>query len=76
LTTLAIETVVNAGEVAYLPSNWFHHIISQEFNMQCIARSGHSLQGDDYIEECGFKGGKSFGIPESKRRGLARQRKH
>lgn len=55
---MAVETVVHTGEVAYLPSNWFHHIISQEFNVQCIARSGHSLVGDDYIEKCGFKGGR------------------
>jgi hypothetical protein len=57
---LAIETVIHAGEVAYLPSNWFHHIISQEFNIQCIARSGHSLAGDEDIEACGFAGGKSL----------------
>jgi hypothetical protein len=56
-TALAVDTVVHAGEMAYLPSNWFHHIISLEFNMQCVARSGHSLVGDDYIEECGFAGG-------------------
>jgi hypothetical protein len=57
MSAMAIETVIHAGEVAYLPSNWFHHIISPEFNVQCIARSGHSLEGDDYIEKCGFKGG-------------------
>ena len=56
IDAMAIETVVHQGEVAYLPSNWFHHIISQEYNIQCIARSGHSLVGDDSIEKCGFKG--------------------
>jgi hypothetical protein len=67
---LAIDTVVEAGDIAYLPSNWFHHIISLEFNMQCIARSGHSLVGDDYIEECGFAGGRRSmgqGRPKKKR---------
>lgn len=58
VNAMAIEAVVEEGEVAYLPSNWFHHIISQEFNVQCIARSGHSLRGDDYIEACGFHAGK------------------
>jgi hypothetical protein len=58
MSAVAIETVIHAGEVGYLPSNWFHHIISQEFNVQCIARSGHSLEGDDYIEKCGFAGGR------------------
>lgn len=55
LEAFAIDTVVHAGEVAYLPSNWFHHIISQEFNIQCIARSGHSVLGNDDIRTCGFK---------------------
>jgi hypothetical protein len=61
LTTKAIgiETVINEGEVAYLPSNWFHHIISQEYNIQCIARSGHSLRGDEDIANCGFGGEKT-----------------
>lgn len=51
---LAIDTIVHAGEVAYLPSNWFHHIISQEYNIQCIARSGHSGKGNEDIHKCGF----------------------
>jgi len=68
-TALAIETVIHEGEIGYLPSNWFHHIISQEFNIQCIARSGHSLEGDDYIENCGFAGGRrAMGKPKKRKK--------
>ena len=48
------EIVMQAGDVLYLPTNWFHYIISLELNFQCNTRSGIS---DDYmeaIEECGF----------------------
>ena len=31
----AIETVVEAGEVLYIPPLWFHYIISLEYTIQC-----------------------------------------
>jgi hypothetical protein len=37
---LAIESVLEEGEVLYIPSYWFHYIISLEFNIQCNTRSG------------------------------------
>ena len=48
------EIVMQAGDVLYLPTNWFHYIISLELNFQCNTRSGLS---DDYmaaIRQCGF----------------------
>lgn len=41
----AIETVLKAGEVLYIPSHWFHHIIGLQKNAQCNVRSGVDLKG-------------------------------
>ena len=41
----AIETVLKAGEVLYIPSHWFHHIIGLQKNAQCNVRSGVDLRG-------------------------------
>jgi hypothetical protein len=35
----AIETVLKAGEVLYLPCNWFHYIASLQRSAQCNVRS-------------------------------------
>ena len=40
--SLAIDTVLKAGEVLYIPSFWFHYIISLQKSAQCNARSGLS----------------------------------
>jgi hypothetical protein len=48
------EVILQAGDVLYLPTFWFHYIISLELNYQCNTRSGVS---DDYtaaIRQCGF----------------------
>ncbi|KAG7370434.1 cupin-like domain containing protein [Nitzschia inconspicua] len=37
---LAVETVLKAGEVLFLPSYWFHYIIGLQKNAQCNVRSG------------------------------------
>ena len=34
----AIDTIVRQGEVLYLPSFWFHYIISLEYSIQCNSR--------------------------------------
>jgi ribosomal protein L16 Arg81 hydroxylase len=50
----ANEVVLQAGDVLYLPTNWFHYIISLSLNFQCNTRSGI---GQDYmapIHHCGF----------------------
>jgi len=50
----ATEVVVSMGEILYLPSYWFHYIISQDASIQCNARSGDSLIGRNHITACGL----------------------
>lgn len=44
-TALAIDTVLKAGEVLYVPSHWFHYITSLQKSAQCNVRSGIDLVG-------------------------------
>jgi hypothetical protein len=37
---VAIDTVVKTGEILYIPSYWFHYIISLEYSIQCNTRNG------------------------------------
>ena len=39
-TAPAVETVLKAGEALYIPSYWFHYIISVQKSAQCNVRSG------------------------------------
>ncbi len=39
-TIEAVETILKAGEVLYIPSLWFHYITSLQFSAQCNSRSG------------------------------------
>ena len=48
------EIVLQPGDVLYLPTNWFHYIVSLELNMQCNTRSGGERINREYITECGF----------------------
>mmetsp|Transcript_16172 Transcript_16172/g.30493 ORF Transcript_16172/g.30493 Transcript_16172/m.30493 type:complete len:616 (+) Transcript_16172:258-2105(+) len=48
------EIVMQPGDVLYLPTNWFHYIVSLELNMQCNTRSGGENINKEYISECGF----------------------
>eukprot|EP00977_Amphora_coffeiformis_P024299 scaffold15451_cov169-Amphora_coffeaeformis.AAC.3 len=49
------EVVLQAGDVLYLPTYWFHHIISlSDRNIQCNTRSGYSVEFDQTIYDCGF----------------------
>lgn len=41
----AIDTVLKAGEVLYIPSHWFHYIISVQKSAQCNVRSGVHHEG-------------------------------
>jgi hypothetical protein len=43
---LAIDTVLKAGEVLYIPSHWFHYITSLQKSAQCNVRSGVDNEGD------------------------------
>lgn len=46
----AIDTIVREGEVLYIPSYWFHYIISLEYSIQCNSRSGSPSRKDKGIE--------------------------
>ncbi|KAL3925264.1 MAG: hypothetical protein SGARI_005874, partial [Bacillariaceae sp.] len=37
---MAVETVLKAGEILFIPSYWFHYIIGLQKNAQCNVRSG------------------------------------
>jgi len=51
---MANEVVLQAGHVLYLPTNWFHYIVSLELNFQCNTRSGINLEYMPPIHQCGF----------------------
>ena len=53
-TVNAIDTIVQAGEVLYIPSYWFHYIVSLQYSVQCNSRSGSppNGEGQEEIEEC------------------------
>jgi len=48
------EIVLQPGDVLYLPTYWFHYIVSLELNWQCNARSGYTHEYEHYIRQCGF----------------------
>lgn len=48
------EVVMQPGDVMYLPTNWFHYIISLSLNFQCNTRSGITHEYMIPIQECGF----------------------
>ena len=48
------EVVMQAGDALYLPTQWFHFIISLETNWQCNARSGITHNYKSWIQKCGF----------------------
>ena len=50
----AIDTIVRNGEVLYIPSYWFHYIISLEHSIQCNTRAGspEHNEGQLEIEKC------------------------
>mmetsp|Transcript_18980 Transcript_18980/g.24436 ORF Transcript_18980/g.24436 Transcript_18980/m.24436 type:complete len:541 (-) Transcript_18980:59-1681(-) len=48
------EVVLQPGQVLYLPTNWFHFIVSLELNMQCNTRSGLTDHYMEPLKQCGF----------------------
>lgn len=48
------EVVLDAGDGLYLPTFWFHFIVSLTLNYQCNARSGVSDEYQSHIRDCGF----------------------
>lgn len=53
-TALVNEVVLHAGDVLYLPTNWFHFIVNLSLNYQCNARSGITDETSHLIKKCGF----------------------
>jgi hypothetical protein len=51
---MAHEVVLQAGDALYLPTSWFHFIVSLNINYQCNARSGYTTENHHYLHECGF----------------------
>ncbi|EGD76785.1 hypothetical protein PTSG_08136 [Salpingoeca rosetta] len=51
---MAAQVVLRAGDVLYIPSYWFHYIVSTGVNAQCNTRSGLSIRGRKEIADCGF----------------------
>lgn len=55
---LSVETVLKAGEALYIPSHWFHYIISVQKSAQCNVRSGIDHEGHpafgnrETVEQC------------------------
>ena len=56
--SMAVETVLKAGEVLYIPSHWFHYIVSLQKSAQCNVRSGIEHGGNprfggrQTVDEC------------------------
>ena len=46
----AIDTIVQSGEVLYIPSYWFHYIVSLKYSIQCNSRSGSPPNGEGQTE--------------------------
>lgn len=46
------EVVLEAGDAMYLPTFWFHYIVSLELNFQCNTRSGIGMENSKSIQEC------------------------
>ena len=55
--TPAVDVVIKESELLYLPSYWFHYIVSLGRSVQCNSRAGlHAdLPGLPHIRACGFK---------------------
>lgn len=52
--SLSNEVVLQSGDVLYLPTNWFHFIVSLSVNYQCNTRSGRTTHYDRTMHDCGF----------------------
>ncbi|KAG2530112.1 hypothetical protein JM18_002516 [Phytophthora kernoviae] len=50
----AAEVSLTAGEVLYLPSYWYHHIVSLDTSIQCNLRSGFNIRNDTkkFLADC------------------------
>ena len=56
-TIIAIDTIVRAGEMLYIPTNWSHYIVSLNYSIQCNTQSKMSINrkkrdGKSNVEDC------------------------
>ena len=51
----ANEVILSPGDFLYLPTHWFHYIISLELNYQCNTRSGRENTYQPDVKKCGFR---------------------
>jgi ribosomal protein L16 Arg81 hydroxylase len=49
------EVVLQAGDLMYLPTHWFHFIVSLNLNYQCNSRSGEFYEYEHFMTKCGFE---------------------
>jgi hypothetical protein len=49
------EIILQAGDALYLPTAWFHFIVSLNLNYQCNARSGITHENEHHLKSCGFQ---------------------
>jgi len=49
------EVIMQPGDALFIPTHWFHHIISLNLNYQCNCRSGNDyMPWIEDIRKCGF----------------------
>jgi ribosomal protein L16 Arg81 hydroxylase len=51
---LANEVILKPGDMLYVPTYWFHYIVSLNVNWQCNTRSGRSMMYRKDVAKCGF----------------------
>lgn len=54
VSTQVNEILMQPGDIMYLPTYWFHYIVSLNTTYQCNSRSGDSKIYQRHIDECGF----------------------
>jgi ribosomal protein L16 Arg81 hydroxylase len=48
------EVVLQAGDLLYLPTYWFHYVVSLNTNYECNSRFAASFENNEHIINCGF----------------------
>jgi hypothetical protein len=66
----ANEVILQPGDVVYLPTYWFHYIVSLNINAQCNTRSGMTETYLQYIQKCGFNSPGKASIRRNRNRGI------
>jgi hypothetical protein len=51
---VANEIIFKPGEVLYVPTSWFHYIVSLNVNWQCNSRSGRDNTYTKDLQKCGW----------------------